>query len=73
MHAVLAAGDSKLLHEHVGEHGLGTLGYDCRHLLGCFKVHLQPLVGAIALGADRQTPVNPSAALPAAIRHTHCS
>lgn len=53
VHAVLAAGDSKLLHKHVGEDSFGTLGYDCSHLLGYFKVHLQPLAGAVALGKDR--------------------
>lgn len=49
---ILAAGDSKLLHKHVSEDSLGTLGYDCSHLLGCFKVHLQPLTGAVALRKD---------------------
>lgn len=51
--AVLAAGDSKLLHKHVGEDSFGTLGYDCSYFLGYFKVHLQPLTGAVALGKDR--------------------
>lgn len=49
---ILAAGNSKLLHKHVSEDRLGTLGYDCSHLFGCFKVHLQPLIGAVALRKD---------------------
>lgn len=54
MHAILADGDSKLLHEHLGEESFGALGYDCSHLLGYFEVHLQPLSGTVALGKDRQ-------------------
>lgn len=53
VHAILADGDSKLLHKHLGEESFGTLGYDCSHLLGYFEVHLQPLSGAVALGKDR--------------------
>lgn len=53
MHTVIAAGNCKLCHKHVGEDSLGTLGYDRSHLLCYFKVHLQPLTGTVALGKDR--------------------
>lgn len=54
VHAILAARDCKLFHKHVGEDSFGTLGYDCSHLLGYFKVHLQPLSGAVALGSSNE-------------------
>lgn len=53
VHAILAAGDSKLLHKHMSEDSFGALGYDCSHLLGYFEVHLQPLAGAVALRKER--------------------